>query len=199
MPLNPFHLCTCETSTSVPPVSQYPLCLANVPASLGGSRASSLRRAPGRAGPVPQEAAVGRKGRSLDHSNLCLYQGHSNGNRRYESDEDSLGSSGRVMHAQESSSWLLLIFSRLSFCFSPFMSHHFCLPGQFIHLLKEDFAKEPIPLANTFRASALGEVLRDQQGGLKEIRMARPGGHTLSSFQCTLIYEHFLRPPIETG
>ena len=57
------------------------------------------------------------------------------------------------------------------------MSHHFCLPGQFIHLLKENFAKEPIPSANTFQAPALGGVLRDQQGGLKEIRMARPGGY----------------------
>lgn len=80
------------------------------------------------------------------------------------------------MHTQESSLWLLLIFSRLSFCFSPFVSRHFCLPGKFIRLLKEDFAKEPIPLANTFRAPALGGVLRDLQGGLK-IRMARPGGH----------------------
>lgn len=84
------------------------------------------------------------------------------------------------MHTQESSLWLLLVFSGLSFCVSPFMSHHFCLPGQFIHLLKEDFAKEPIPLANTFRAPALGGVLRDQQGGLEEIRVATP----LSSFQC---------------
>lgn len=47
-----------------------------------------------------------RKGCCLDHSILCLYQGPSNGNRRYESDEDSLGSSGRVMLPLKPLSWL---------------------------------------------------------------------------------------------
>lgn len=52
-------------------------------------------------GLVPWEEGPRRKGRCLAHSGLCLHQGHSNGNRRYESDEDSLGSSGRVMLPEE--------------------------------------------------------------------------------------------------
>lgn len=41
-------------------------------------------------------ASPEREGCPLGHSVLCLLQGHSNGSRRYESDEDSLGSCGRV-------------------------------------------------------------------------------------------------------
>ena len=91
------------------------------------------------------------------------------------------------MHTQESSLWLLLIFSRLSFCFSPFVSRHFCLPGKFIRLLKEDFAKLPIPLANTFRAPALGGVLPVMMSGAERWVVSR---HTIkmNSTEWSLIF-----------
>lgn len=84
-----------------------------VPAALPRRQACPLREGPleggcpgvpcmeGRWGPV-----LGSQGCSVTHSALLFPQGHSNGNRKYESDEDSLGSSGRVMRPKASLSWL---------------------------------------------------------------------------------------------
>lgn len=47
------------------------------------------------------QPGVGRKSCSLEHSILSLHQGHSNGSQRYESDDDSLGSCGRVRLPEE--------------------------------------------------------------------------------------------------
>ena len=102
-----------------------------VPASLG-----SMRR-------VPWEGWTsslgGKKDCSSNHSNLCLHQGHSNGNRKYESDEDSLGSVGRVMRPQQSLPWLLHS-CLLQALFLPLPYVTSLLPAQAPpHLLMEDF------------------------------------------------------------
>lgn len=99
---------------------------------------------------------------------LLFPQGHSNGNRRYESDEDSLGSSGRVMRPGASLSWLCACLFQPLF----FLSCHCCLPRHLTHQLKEDFAKEPVPLANTFDPLAwAGHLWR----GIEKSRIAPPG------------------------
>lgn len=57
-----------------------------------------------------------RKGCCLDHSILCFPQDHSNGNHTYESDEDSLGSCGRVMLPEEPCHGCVLPVSGLCVC-----------------------------------------------------------------------------------
>lgn len=95
---------------------------------------------------VRQGPVLGRGSCSVAHSPLLFPQGHSNGNRRYESDEDSLGSSGRVMRPEASWPWLRACL------FQPLFpqSCHSSLPRRLTHQLKEDFAKKPVALAYAF-------------------------------------------------
>lgn len=124
-----------------------------VPSEEGPLEGGSCGGSGGRACPV--EGFPWRGGRDLFLvgraalwlTTLIFPQGHSNGNRRYESDEDSLGSSGRVMRPEASLSWLRACLFQPLFLLS---SCHCCLPRHLTHQLKEGFAKEPVPLANTF-------------------------------------------------
>lgn len=113
-----------------------------------------------------------------------------------ESDEDSLGSS-RTGNAHPG---ILVVAAaylfQALFLFLPTSCRIIsACPGNFIRLLKEDFAR-PI-MAMLFEESSLPWVgCWGSAGGLK-IRMACPGGHAPQLLQCTLIYEHFLQPPSE--
>lgn len=95
-------------------------------------------------------------GATLDHSDLCLHQGHSNGNRRYESDEDSLGSSGRVMHTPGILIVAAACLFRALFLCLPLHVTSF-LPALAIHTSpKRRFCKGANPFGKCFSSSCPG-------------------------------------------